>query len=235
MNPPLPFVGREKEMARLRQLHRQRKCVLVLGSAGVGKSALVARAAVGLPLLVCPESERLTDIYGSLENQLGLEAGGQHLVARKNRLLRVLAERGEGVVFDGVAWTTPKLNSFFACVSERVPVWIAARSGLARDIGHVWPLLSRFERVELRPLHPAETRQLVDLAASEGQVPAVALEAVEQLHHLSAGNPRVLGELLAGLASGHYDPHKHFDLELLDLDRRIRQLPGAAGFHAAAR
>jgi putative ribosome biogenesis GTPase RsgA len=37
----LPFVGREKEMAQLQQLHQQRRLVLLLGAEGMGKSALV--------------------------------------------------------------------------------------------------------------------------------------------------------------------------------------------------
>jgi putative ribosome biogenesis GTPase RsgA len=41
VNLTLPFVGREKEMARLRQLHQQRRLVLLLGAEGMGKSALV--------------------------------------------------------------------------------------------------------------------------------------------------------------------------------------------------
>jgi hypothetical protein len=37
--------------------------------------------------------------------------------------------------------------------------------------------------------------------------------------------------LIEGLATGHYDPHKKFDLRLLDLDRRIQHLPVSETFH----
>lgn len=209
----------------MRQLHEQRKLILIVGPTGVGKSALVTRVADVLPMLVCPQSERLTEIFDSLERQLRMGAGGGRLNPRKSRLLRVLAERNQTVVFDGVGWTTPKLCSFFKCVSERVPVWIVARSDHSWDIGHVWPLLARFVRVELCHFRLADTRKLVQLLVQEGGVSAAALDAVGRLQHLSAGNPQVLHELLEGLASGRYDPHKWYDLKLLELDRRIKHLP----------
>ena len=63
----ISFVGRGREIARLRQLHKQRKHVLILGPAGVGKSALVARLRESLDLRVCPASERLSEICEALE------------------------------------------------------------------------------------------------------------------------------------------------------------------------
>jgi hypothetical protein len=220
----LPFVGRIKEIARLRQLNKQRKHVLILGPEGVGKSALVARLRESLGLRVCPASERLSEICEVLERELKLDESDLHLVRRKNRLLKSLTGTKRAVVFDGVSWTTPKISSFFDCMSERVPVWICARSEHAWDLGHFWQFLWKFERVELHPFHLADTRALVEAAGYTEQIPAAALDVVERLHHLSAGNPQVLCELLDGLAGGRYDPHKLFDLKLLDLDRRIKQL-----------
>ena len=224
MSLQLPFVGRGKEAARLQQLHAQRKHVLILGPAGVGKSALIRHAACCLPLLVCPQSERLSGICTSLEAQLGLCGTEQRLPERKRRLLRAVTEMGKTVVFDAVGWTTPKLSAFLGCVSQRVPVWIATRSEHSWDIGHFWTLLVRFARLELHPFHLAETRALVAAAVGAGQVPDAALDAIKRLHHLAAGLPRVLCELLDGLAKGRYDPHRRFDLKLLDLDRRIEKL-----------
>jgi predicted ATPase len=224
----LPFVGRIKEVARLRQLHKQRKHVLILGPEGVGKSALVARLRDSLNLRICPASERLSEICEALERELKLDESDLHLVRRKNRLLKSLTGTKRAVVFDGVSWTTPKISSFFDCVSERIPVWICARSEHAWDLGHFWQFLWKFERVELHPFHLADTHALVEALADTGQIPAAALDVVERLHHLSAGNPQVLCELLDGLAGGRYDPHKLFDLKLLDLDRRIKQLNATA-------
>ena len=41
--------------------------------------------------------------------------------------------------------------------------------------------------------------------------------------------PRVWCGLLEGLGSGRYDPHRLFDLKMLDLDRRIQGLPSSSG------
>jgi hypothetical protein len=195
----------------------------------VGKTALICRAASQLPLLICPHSVRLSEICSALDSPLDLEAGEQHLIARKNRVLRTLGEAGQTVVFDGVGWTTPKLSSFLESVMERVPVWIAARSEHSWDIGHFWPLLARFVKVEIKPFRLAETRGLIGAAVRLGIAPPGAGDAAERLHHLCGGNPKVLGELIEGLATGHYDPHKKFDLRLLDLDRRIQHLPASVG------
>lgn len=215
-------------MMRLERLHAQRKHVLIVGASGTGKSALVGRLREPLRLCVCPKSERLGEVCDALEREFGLEAGGLRLVQRKNRLLKLLISTKRALVFDGVNWTTPRLASFIECVSDRVPVWIVTRSEHSWDIGHVWPLLVRFERVELQPFHPAETQALVAATIQAGLVPPDAADASERLHHISRGNPGTLCELLAGLATGHYDPHKKFDLRLLDLDRRIKQLPAPA-------
>jgi hypothetical protein len=220
----LPFTGRGKELARLKQLHAQRRHILILGPAGVGKSALIERIRAPFGLCICPNSERLSEICEALEREFQQEPGGLHLVRRKNRLLEKLKGTNRTVVFDGVVWTTPKLAGFIENVSTRAPVWICTRSEHPWDIGRVWPLLARFERVEIKPFHPAETRALIASAVARGIVPPRTADAADRLHHLGAGNPRMLCDLLNQLAGGRYDPRKKFDRRLLDLDRRIQQL-----------
>lgn len=224
----MPFVSRAGELSALRRLHAGQRHALILGPAGAGKTALVRHAATLIPLLICPDSSRLTDICGSLESQLGLEARDLRLPARKGRVFRALAERRRVVVFDGVSRTTPRLSSFLGAVCERVPVWLCARSDHRRDIGHIWPLLFRFARVEIGPFHPADTRALVDAAVAAGAVPVSSRPAAGQLHHMSGGIPGVLCGLLRELATGRYDPSRPFYLRLADLDRRIHAIPPAA-------
>ena len=223
-----PFVGRQKEIGRLCELHGQRRHFLILGPAGVGKSALVGELRERLSLLVSARSAHLGEIFEGLEQQLGLDAAGLKLLDRKKRLREALGAAGRAVVFDGVGWTGPKVSSFLEGVTERAPVWICARSEHPWDIGHFWPLLVRFERVEVRPFHLSETQALVEAAVGAGRIPAKAAGMVEWLQRRSVGIPLVLCELLEELASGRYDPDRAFDLKLLDLDRRIHQaVPGA--------
>jgi len=223
----IPFVGRGREIARLRQLHKQRRHVLILGPAGVGKSALVARLRESLDLRVCQASERLSEICEALEREFDLEAGDLHIVQRKNRLLKLLKGTKRAVVYDGINWTTPKLSSFIENVTERVPVWLCARSEHPWDIGHIWPLLVRFEHVELRPFHLHETRLLVETAVQRRFVPQNALDAVAHLHRLAHGLPQTLCDLLVRLGSHHYNLSSTHGLRLLDLDRRIQLLPAS--------
>jgi len=220
----IPFVGREREIERLRQLHKRRSHVLILGAEGVGKSALVARLHHSLNLRVCAASERLSEICEALEREFDLEAGDLHLVRRKNRVLKSLKGTKRAVVFDGASWTTPKLSGFIEGVSERVPVWLCARSEHPWDIGRIWPLLVRFEHVELKPFHPGETQMLVEAAVRGGSVPADTSNIAAWLHRRATGNPKILCELLEEISRGHYDLSNAHALRRLDLDRRIHEM-----------
>ncbi len=220
----LPFVARTKEAAQLRRLHAQRRHVLILGAAGAGKSALVAHLRKSLRLRICPSSERLSEICDALERELGLESGELHLIQRKNRLLDSLKETKHAVVFDGASWTTPKLGSFIESVSGRVPVWLCVRSEHPWDVGRIWPLLVRFEHVELKPFQAGETQEMVEAAVHTNAVPKGTLKIVGWLHRRSAGNPNILCELLTEIARGHYDLGHQHGLRLLDLDRHIHEM-----------
>jgi len=228
MNLLLSCVGRKKEIAQLQRLCARRKHVLILGAAGIGKSALVAKLRKTLPLLVCAKSETLGGICGHLENELNLPAPNLPLVQRKNRLLKILAEIKPTVVFDSVGWTTPKISSFLEGAMERTPIWICARSELAREIGHFWPLLARFEKVELPPFRFSETNVLLAATIESGQIPPSVKPFARRLHHLSGGLPLALRELLEQFAGGHYDLSHRASLQLLELDRRIAHLCSAA-------
>jgi predicted ATPase len=225
MNPEFPFIGREKPMAWLRQFYKKRSHVLILGPEGIGKSALVEQVRRTLGLWVCPHSEHLGEICKSLEGQLGLEADGLLIVKRKNRILKLLGERKNvTIVFDGATWTTPKLGTFIECVCSCVPVWLCARSEHPWDIGRIWPLLVRFQHIELKPFHPKESKSLVAAAIGKGQISEKTSGIVDWLHRRAEGNPKILCELLTEIAHGCYDFNNPHSLQLLDLDRRIHEI-----------
>jgi predicted ATPase len=224
MKSALPFVGREKEITQLRRLYARRGHVLIVGPEGVGKSALIEHLRGTLLLVLCVQSETLGEICCNLEGELHLSATPAPLVQRKNRLLNVLAETGQTVVFDGMGWTTPKISSFLESTMERTPVWISARSELSVEIGHFWPLLARFEKIELRPFHLFETKALLTAAVENGQISPSVAPFARQLHQLSAGLPLALRELLEQFATGHYDLSRRAGVQLLELDRHITHL-----------
>ena len=228
-----PFVGRERELSQLGALHAQRKHVFIIGPAGVGKSALVEHLREQLSLLVSGKSAHLGGICEGLEPQLGLAPAGLKLLERKKRLREVLGTAGRVVVFDGVGWTGPKVSSFFESVAERAPVWICTRSEHPWDIGHFWPLLARFARVEVHPFSLSETQLLVVAAVRAGGIPPRAREIVGWLQRRSGGSPLVLGELFEELATGKYDLGSPQALRRLDLDRRIHEVFPGSGPSAA--
>jgi len=224
MNLLLPFVGRKNEIAQLRRLHARRRHALIIGPEGVGKTALIKHLHEILPLLVCAQSETLGEICDNLEMELNSAVTHLPLVQRKNRLLKILTETRRTVVFDGASWTTPRVSSFFESAMELAPVWICTRSELAPDVGHFWPLLARFEKIELPPFHFSETNALLAAAVENGQIQPLIKPFAEQLHRLSCGLPLALCELLEQLAVGHYNLSHRAGLQLLELDRRIKHL-----------
>jgi len=218
-----PFIGRAKEIEKLRELHRVGRHALILGAKGVGKSALINHLKDLLGLLVCHDSEKLTSICDSLENGIGLKNDELRLPQRKGRALRLLSESRRTVVFDNIGWTTPKLSSFLEMTMERVPVWICARSEHSWDIGHFWVLLVRFQKIEVKLFHRSETEEFVAEAVKAGIIPGEAVNIADWLHHRSNGNPAILSEFVEQLRKNSYDLSNPFALRRLDLDRRISE------------
>ena len=91
-------------------------------------------------------------------------------------------------------------------------MWICARSEHPWDIGHFWPLLVRFERVELRPFHLSETQALVEAAVEAGLIPPGTRNIVEWLHRRSGGSPLVLRELFEGVGHRQIRPAQSSEL-----------------------
>ena len=222
------FVGRKKEIEQLRRSYAARLHVLIVGPAGIGKTALFREMRHYFPFLLCEETSSLRRICESLERQLGWAHRNMNVFERKNRLLPYLARRGEVIVLDSVALTPPRVARFIAGLVEHVPVWIACRSTQRKEIGAVWEHLYRFERVELAPLSLSETGALLRYATSTGGLPALSRNHILHLHRRGKGNPRVLEELLMELASREYELENPFARKLLDLDRRIHTVTATA-------
>lgn len=227
MNKSLSFYGRRKEVDELRQFYADHHNLLIVGPAGIGKTALLRHLRQTCPLMLCEESSSLQRICDCLERELGWRHYKLTVVERKTRLLEYLSRRGETVAFDHVALTPPRVARFMAHLSERVPVWIACRSCLARDIGNVWQYLARFSRLNLTTLSTEETKALVQASTEQGHIQPTAVAHALTLHRMAKGNPRLLEELLIELSARHYRMDSDFGRGLLDLDRRISELAAA--------
>jgi len=195
MNKSLAFAGREKEIERFRALYADRKPVVIVGPAGMGKTALLRQIRQWCPMLLCEEAASLRQICDGLERELGWSHHRLTLIERKNRLLRYTHRCGELITLDHIAQTTPRVSRFIRNVSERVPVWIVCRSTMPNDIGHLWQYIFRFERFELQRLTLIEARTLIEAAVDLGNIQPESREFVWQIYHLSKGVPRILEEL----------------------------------------
>lgn len=224
MNNSLAFIGRDREIQQLTQCYLDRKHVLLVGSDGTGKTALLRQMRQYFPMLLCEETSSLGRICDGLERQLGWKHYKMSLIERKNRLIAYLGRRGEPVVFDNMALTPPRVARFVAHLLERIPVWIAARSPMAGDIGAVWQHLYAFEKIDLGPLSLTESTALIEAAVTIGNVQPDVRSRIRKLHEMSGGNPRVLENLLIELTAREYKMDGVFGMRLLDLDRRIHEV-----------
>jgi hypothetical protein len=226
MNKSLAFFGRDRLLAKLRQAYLAREHVLIVGPAGIGKTAILRQLRQVCPFLHCEETSSLRRIADGLERQLGWTHRKLNVIERKNRLLAYLAKRGEPVVFDHVACTVPRVARLMARLSESVPTWIACRSAEPPEIGHLWQYLYNHVRFEVPPLTVAEIHRLIAEAITAGNIQADARRHMSELRRLSKGNPRILEELLIELSARHYRMDS-FGVELLELDRKIHELDTA--------
>lgn len=128
--------------------------MLIVGAAGIGKTALLRQVRQRCPVLLCDETLSLCGICDDIERQLGWAHYKLNVIERKNRLLAYLGRRGGSVAFDHVALTPPRVARSMGNLGEQIPIWIACRSDQPPEIGNVWQHLYKFTRVEIAPTSP---------------------------------------------------------------------------------
>ena len=214
-----PFTGREKELSVLLELHRLRKNVLIVGSPGVGKSALVRQVKVRLPLLLIQRPKRLKDLYSSLGSQIQLEQTQLIVSELRNNLLSTIEATGEPVVFDSVADAPKAVAKFIVDVSRTVPVWIVCRSDLPHEIGRISEKLADYVRLSLSPLKLTEVRSHIAQAVQSSRLRKDALAHVSTVYSLCRGNPQILIGLLSELSKPEHKNKESFQSHLQRLKR----------------
>jgi predicted AAA+ superfamily ATPase len=215
---------RDQLLQELRRLHCQRKNVLLVGPAGIGKTTLLRTLADTLPLTICDETSSLVRLCDSLGNRIGWSQEKSGIIVRKNQLLRYLRMHPDPIVFDHVAETQPRVARFIGHLLDELPVWIACCSDRRRDIGHIWENLYRFVRVEIPPFTEREAAHLIEVAVDSGKIQPDAVRHCADLYRISQGSPRILQELLTELAARKYNLNSSAGRRLLKLDRRIHEL-----------
>jgi hypothetical protein len=209
------LIGRETELAVVREHLRAGKNLAIVGPEGAGKTALVTEAIRDWPgALYCADTSTLKRACESLLAQLDLTVAGADNVARKRAILRAVAGTKRWFVFDHVGRVSPKLLSFLQNVHESHPMIVVARSLAWKQTGHLKMILWDFDRLELPALPTAAARQL--LRAEAGRLKP-RLE--RDLLRVAAGNPGHLIALCEQARRGRFA-----SAQLLELDRRIEAL-----------
>jgi hypothetical protein len=215
-----PFVGRAPLLRRLAAMARAGKHVLLVGPAGVGKSRIVAEITRQFPMLLAPRCGCLGDFLGDLEPQARLDVGELKLAARVHRLAAELPKTRRALVLENVRRVPPRVAHLVRVLLSRQPVWLVTRSVMPLDLGHVWPYLFFFQRVDVPPFTADETHAFlaaVEFAGDRGEL----LASARRLHRLSAGHPGTLAALVAELRGRTYDLRTAEGLRLLALHARI--------------
>lgn len=215
-----PFVGRKTLLVRLDRFYRTSRNVLIHGPAGSGKSVLMEEFAKSHALLFARGCSCLGDMVSALEPPAGLDRGELKLAARVHRLAARLPQIRRPVVIDNVARVPPRVAHLLRAIMLGQPVWLMVRSVQPMDVGHVWPFLFLFTRVDLPPFSRAETQALLSIAEFPGDR-AELLASALRLHRLAAGHPGTLAALLAELRRRTYDLRTSEGLRLLALHARI--------------
>jgi hypothetical protein len=218
---------RKELIQQVRRIYSERKNLLLVGPAGIGKTALLLEVRQSLALEICDQASSLGCLCNSLEQRLGWNHGKLTLIERKNRLLQYFGQRREPIVFDNLAAVPPRVARFVAHLTGLLPVWITCRSDQRKEIGHVWEHLYSFVHIEVPPLSLAETSAVIEHAVVSGIVQSDTFRYRNDIHRISKGIPRILDQLLVELASRHYQMDRSSGLKLLELDRKIRQLAAA--------
>lgn len=210
---PSVLVGRERELERLAALIRERRPVLVLGEAGVGKTTLVRAAAEanGTRLFEAGALATLSWLpYLPLRRALGRE-----MHDRDSAEAALEVERGvdDGILLlDDLHWADRETRLTLPYLVGRIAVVVTVRRG-DPESGTVLAELDelRFSIVNLEPLDETDASTLARRLR-----PELSPGVVDRIVHRSGGNPLLLEELAA---TG--EPTESL---ILSVQARLRQL-----------
>jgi predicted ATPase len=222
----MSLIGRDREPAVVREHLRTGRNLVVFGAEGVGKTALVSEALRDAPnALYCADTSTLKRAGELLLSQLNLTVPEAGNIVRKHAILKATAGKNCCFVFDHVGWVGPKLLSFLEKVRESHSMIVVTRSIAWSEMGHLRMILWDFDQIELAPLSQEATRQVLRARMKELKLRAPDPQRFEaDVLRITGHNLHVLTELCQQAVSGKYIFGKRLSTQLLNLDRRIKEL-----------
>jgi DNA-binding SARP family transcriptional activator len=189
-----PLVGREAELAWLREAVDDAAAALVVGEPGIGKTRLAteARAAIAETsrVLYGRCRDRVGDPYAPLREALGEAFEAEPPAEVAAAVARAVGDRPTALFFDDVHWAEPlfvEVLELLPAALESLPV---ATIAFSRAEGPELP----WRRLALHALDTTETQALL---VGLGEEPALAARLAAQVHARAAGNPLFVEQLLA--------------------------------------
>jgi hypothetical protein len=250
---PLRVVGRERELASLREHIRARRSVLLSGPAGFGKTAVLQALYAewdasrdGVAILYGAESRTPRSLITHLLINLFLDRGrleSQHIQRRRSvasldelrrfvaheRLPELMRMVHQNLERDRVSLGLDHLDDPHPKVTSMIEAWLETTPLIlvarrAEALGRAQWLFPSCARVELAPLDETTLRGIARHFV--GGMSSCHLDDVDldQAARLAAGSPRRLQELLRAAARRDYQERGVVQWRLIELDLRIRAI-----------
>ncbi|MEW6543766.1 MAG: hypothetical protein AB1411_09150 [Nitrospirota bacterium] len=239
------LIGRDRIVALLVRLLSHGKSALLVGPEGIGKTAVLQTVTAriqrepGMPRPVyCERVGALKELLAGIAEAIAQEAPGFRAkrpgalrLWTRGKLRRLVVPHlltGRYALFlDHVVPVHGPVERFLESMVDmgRVPIIAAARSLDPGATGRLWWVGWHFERVEIAPLTPLQSRRLIEQTLDATGLALPDREAfVRELARRAEGNPRLITRLCRMAGSPKYRVGGGTSLDLLLLDNRIHAL-----------
>jgi hypothetical protein len=249
---PDRILGRERELATIRESIRARRPLFVCGPAGVGKTAVLQAIygtwnapQEGLPVFYCGDSRTRRELtthllvnllvhHGRLQSEY---IGRRTSVASLSQLRRFVEQARlphlkrmmhQGLQRERGCLFLDHVDQPDSRIAGLIEVWLETTPlvVVARDaasVGRVRWLLSAFEKLTLLPLPEMVLLELAGAAATRLGLRLTDAD-LREVAKRAAGNPGRLQQLLHAATHPKYQQHGTVQWKLVDLDLRIRAI-----------
>lgn len=248
-----PLIGREKLVDMVASHIRNGRSLLVVGAAGMGKSAILQTAAhctvrrQGTPrqAIYCREAATLRNTLqllaeGLFDQQsplLPLTSGPEVLsrnqfarlpIGTLSRFVLPRLRAGRYVpLLDHLARVRGTYATFLDNLVEdlNIPIVAAARSLAPDDTGRLWWVGVKFAVIEVLPLSRKDAHRLIEYCLDRAQIDLPdRQDFANGVIQRAGGNPRTIVHLCEMAGRPQYRIHGKTDLRLLWLDLKISNL-----------